>query len=98
MIVVNCIIIARAEAFAAKKPVLESIIDALGMGVGYTLVLFVIATIREILGNGSFLGIKLFSNFDPVLIMMLPPGAFITIGLMMALVRRVKKAGREVGR
>jgi len=91
LIVVNCIIIARAEAFAAKKPVLESIIDALGMGFGYTLVLFVIATIREISGNGTFFGVKLFTGFNPVLVMMLPPGAFITIGLLMALVRSIKK-------
>lgn len=91
LIVVNCIIIARAEAFAAKKPVLDSIIDALGMGFGYTLILFIIAMIREISGNGTFYGIKLFSNFSPVLIMMLPPGAFITIGLIMALLRATKK-------
>lgn len=91
LIVVNCIIIARAEAFAAKKPVLDSIIDALGMGFGYTLVLFIIATIREISGNGTFFGVKLFTGFNPVLIMMLPPGAFITIGLMMALLRKIRK-------
>ncbi|MDO8733908.1 MAG: electron transport complex subunit E [Elusimicrobiota bacterium] len=91
LIVVNCIIIARAEAFAAKKPVLDSIMDALGMGFGYTLVLFVIATIREISGNGTFFGVKLFTGFNPVLIMMLPPGAFITIGLMMALLRKIRK-------
>lgn len=91
LIVVNCIIIARAEAFAAKNTVLNSIIDALGMGFGYTLVLFVIATIREILGNGTFFGVKLFTEFNPVLIMMLPPGAFITIGLLMAVLRSIKK-------
>ncbi|MFH0947904.1 MAG: electron transport complex subunit E [Elusimicrobiota bacterium] len=91
LIVVNCIITARVEAFAAKKPVLDSIIDALGMGFGYTLILFIIATIREISGNGTFYGVKLFSNFNPILIMMLPPGAFITIGLMMALLRATKK-------
>lgn len=91
LIVVNCIIIARAETFAAKKPVLNSVIDALGMGFGYTLVLFVIATIREISGNGTFFGVKLFTDFNPVLVMMLPPGAFITIGLMMALLRSIRK-------
>lgn len=91
LIVVNCIIIARAEAFAAKNTVLNSIIDALGMGFGYTLVLFVIATIREISGNGTFFGVKLFTEFNPVLVMMLPPGAFITIGLLMAVLRSVKK-------
>lgn len=91
LIVVNCIIIARAEAFAAKNTVLNSIIDALGMGFGYTLVLFVIATIREISGNGTFFGVKLFTEFNPVLVMMLPPGAFITIGLLMAVLRSIKK-------
>ncbi len=91
LIVVNCIIIARAEAFAAKNTVLNSIIDALGMGFGYTLVLFIIATIREIIGNGTFFGVQLFTGFNPVLIMMLPPGAFITIGLLMALLRAIKK-------
>jgi len=90
LIVVNCIIIARAEVFASKNALLVSVIDALGMGIGYTLVLIIIATIREVSGNGSFLGIKLF-NFEPVLIMVLPPGAFITIGLLMALVRSIKK-------
>ncbi|PIU83192.1 MAG: electron transport complex subunit RsxE [Elusimicrobia bacterium CG06_land_8_20_14_3_00_38_11] len=91
LIVVNCIIIARAEAFAAKNPVLDSAMDALGIGFGYALVLFVIATIREILGNGTFFGVQLFTGFNPVLIMMLPPGAFITIGLLMAILRSVKK-------
>lgn len=91
LIVVNCIIIARAEAFASRKPVLDSIIDALGMGFGYTLVLFIIAAIREISGNGTFYGAKLFTNFSPVLVMMLPPGAFILMGLFMALLRSIKK-------
>ncbi len=91
LIVVNCIIIARAEAFAAKNTVLNSIIDALGMGFGYTLVLFIIATIREIIGNGTFFGVQLFTGFNPVLIMMLPPGAFITIGLLMAVLRAIRK-------
>lgn len=90
LIVVNCIIIARAEAFASKNALLSAVIDALGMGIGYTMVLFVIATIREVSGNSSFLGIRLF-NFEPVLIMVLPPGAFITIGLLMAVVRGIKK-------
>ncbi len=90
LIVVNCIIIARAEAFASKNTLLAAVIDALGMGIGYTLVLFVIATIREASGNGSFLGMRLFT-FEPVLIMVLPPGAFITIGLLMAVVRSIKK-------
>lgn len=87
LIVVNCIIIARAEAFASRNPVGLAIVDALGMGLGYTLAMFVLAAIREILGNGTFWGIKLFANFNPVLLMVLPAGAFITIGLMMAVLR-----------
>ncbi len=90
LIVVNCIVIARAESFASRNPVFISAIDALGMGAGYTAVLFVISAIREISGNGSFLGMKLFS-FSPLMIMMLPPGAFITIGLMMAVLRAVRQ-------
>jgi len=91
LIVVNCIIIARAEAFAVKNTVFMSVIGALGMGLGYTIVLMFIASIREITGNGTFWGMKLFDDFSPVLIMMLPPGAFITIGLLMGIMRRVKK-------
>jgi len=90
LIVVNCIVIARSEAYAMKNTVMMSVIDALGMGAGYTLVLFVVSIIREISGNCSFLGIKLF-GFSPVLIMILPPGAFITIGLLMAVLRSVRK-------
>jgi len=91
LIVVNCIIIARAEMFASKKPVFDSVIDALGMGLGFTLAIFILAAIREIVGNGTFFGMKLFTEFNPVLIMMLPPGAFITIGLMIAILRSIKK-------
>ncbi|TCL73171.1 electron transport complex protein RnfE [Hydrogenispora ethanolica] len=87
LIVVNCIIIGRAEAFASKNGIFSSMVDALGMGCGYTLVLTLIATIREVLSNGTFFGIPLFGHFEPILIMLLPPGAFITIGLLMALVR-----------
>lgn len=91
LIVVNCIIIARAEAFASKNKLGASILDALGMGTGYTLVLFVLASIREVLGNGTFWGMKVTPEMDPILVMMLPPGAFITLGLMMAGLRSVRK-------
>jgi electron transport complex protein RnfE len=91
LIVVNCIIIARAEAFAAKNELIPSIIDALGMGFGYTLVLFILAAVREITSNWSFWGLTLTSSVDPVLVMMLPPGAFITIGLMMAGLRVLQR-------
>jgi electron transport complex protein RnfE len=85
LIVVNCIILGRAEAFASKNQVLASLIDGIGMGLGFTLALVVLSAIREILGNGTFLGIKLFGeSFEPAVLMILPPGAFITLGFMVA--------------
>ncbi|MBN1781730.1 electron transport complex subunit E [bacterium] len=86
LIVVNCIILGRAEAFAGKNGVFRSILDALGMGIGFTLALTIIATFREILGNGTWMGVPLFGpSFEPVLLMILSPGAFITIGLLIGL-------------
>lgn len=86
LIVVNCIILGRAEAFACKNGVWYSILDAIGMGIGFTLALTLIAIIREILGNGTFNGIPLFGlNFEPMLLMILAPGGFITMGLLLAL-------------
>jgi Na+-translocating ferredoxin:NAD+ oxidoreductase subunit E len=85
LIVVNCIILARAEMFASKNSVHFSIIDAAGMGLGFTLALFVIGTIREILGNGTFFGMDLTGGLiDPAVIMILPPGGFIVFGMLMA--------------
>ncbi len=84
LIVVNCIILGRAEAFASRNNTFRSIIDALGMGVGFTFALLLIATFREILGNGTWLGITVTPlSFEPVLLMMLAPGAFITMGLLL---------------
>jgi len=90
LIVVNCIILGRAEAFASKNNILYSVIDGLGMGLGFTLAMVIIATFREILGNGTWLGIPLLgSTFKPVLLMILPPGAFITIGLLIGMLNWV---------
>ncbi len=84
LIVVNCIILGRAEAFASKNNIGKSILDGIGMGVGFTLALVLLGTIRELLGNGSLLGIPVMSSsFEPVLIFILPPGAFLTIGFVM---------------
>ncbi len=84
LIVVNCIVLGRAEAFASKNGVFASIIDALGMGIGFILAISVLATVREILGNGTFFGIKLFGdNFKPIIVAVLPPGAFLTLGMML---------------
>jgi len=92
LIVVNCIILGRAEAFASKNTPLMSVIDGLGMGAGFTLALVIISTIREILGNGTWLGISLTpASFEPVLLMMLAPGAFITMGLVLALLNWIDK-------
>jgi len=84
LIVVNCIIMARAEAFASRNGVFVSLIDGLGMGVGFTISLTILGSIREILSNGTIFGINLFgSAYQPVLMMLLPPGAFIVLGLLM---------------
>ena len=83
LIVVNCIILGRAEAFASKNPVHHAVMDGLGMGVGFTLSLFLLGSVREILGNGSWLGIHLW-NFK-MFMFVLPPGAFITLGLLAGL-------------
>jgi len=84
LIVVNCIILGRAEAFASRNKVIFSIIDGIGMGIGFTLSLILISTVREILGNGSFYGMSILpSSYKPVLLMILPPGAFLTLGYLL---------------
>ena len=90
LIVVNCLILGRAEAFASKNGFVISIIDGLGMGAGFTLALFVLGAVREIFGSGTLLGITLFgADFQPFLLMILPPGAFITLGLLLAGMNRI---------
>ena len=84
LIVVNCIILGRAEAFAAKHNVIDSLADAIGIGIGYTLSLTFLGSIREILGKGTFFGIELFGDsFEPFTIMVQAPGAFICLGLIL---------------
>lgn len=86
LIVVNCIILARAEAFASREPILRSTSDALGMGAGFTLALVLISGIREIIGNGTFLGYPVLGpHYDPAIVMILAPGAFLTLGLLIGL-------------
>ncbi len=81
LIVVNCIILARQEAFAARNPVGRAVLDAVGYGVGFTIAMLVMGSIREILGAGSFLGYRLFgAGFEPWVIFSLPPGGFLTLG------------------
>ena len=86
LIVVNCIILGRAEAFASRSTVFMSIADAFGMGAGFTLALTLISGIRELLGGGTLLGIHVLpAAYSPAVIMILPPGAFLTIGLLLGL-------------
>ncbi|MBS3741636.1 MAG: electron transport complex subunit E [Candidatus Cloacimonetes bacterium] len=92
LIVVNCLILCRAEAFASKNGVGLSILDALGMGLGFTLALISIATFREILGSGTFLNMRILpQSYKPMIMAILPPGAFFTIGLLMGLINLLKK-------
>jgi len=92
LIVVNCIILARAEAFASKNGPLASAVDGLGMGLGFTLALFCMATVREILGSGTWCGITLTANlFDPIAIMKLTPGGFLVYGVLIAIMNKFAK-------
>ncbi|MFA5839894.1 MAG: electron transport complex subunit RsxE [Candidatus Margulisiibacteriota bacterium] len=84
LIVVNCIILGRAEAFAYKNPVLNSVLDGVGMSLGFTLALVSIGMIREFLGMGAVFGHQLINPAATALLMILPPGAFLTIGFLMA--------------
>jgi len=94
LIVVNCIILGRAEAFASRNPILLSLADGLGMGLGFTLALTILGSVREILGNGTIFGIPIFSSgFEPAIIMLLPPGAFLALGLLLGLMNKLTKAG-----
>lgn len=96
LIVVNCIILGRAEAFAQKNPVIPSIMDALGIGLGFTMSLATMGTIRELLGFGSILNFKLLGDwFEPWIVMILPAGAFMVFGGLIALVNYI--SSRKTG-
>ena len=103
LIVVNCIILARAESFASQNSVGKSILDGIGMGIGFTLSLLLISCIRELLGNGTLFGMAIFSEgFQPALMLALAPGGFLVLGLVMGLVnlignRRGKKEENRDG-
>lgn len=91
LIVVNCIILGRAEAFAQKNKILPSVLDGLGMGIGFTLAITLIASIRELLGSGSIFNIPVVSeNISTILLFILPPGAFLTFGYLIAVMNRLK--------
>ena len=96
LIVVNCIILARAEAFASKNKVLPSALDGLSMGLGFTVSLTVVATIREIIGAGTFFGYPVLgSHYNPAVLFILPPGAFLTLGFVIAAVQKVRNTKED---
>jgi len=92
LIIVNCIILGRCEAFASKSSITSSLRDALGMGIGFSWGLFILGSIREILGAGSILGIKIMpANYNPLIIMILPAGAFLVLGLLVAVMNKIEE-------
>lgn len=99
LIVVNCLILGRAEAYASKNSVGKSIISAAGMGLGFTLALVMLGGVRELLGAGQLLGFQVFSpNFEPWIVMILPPGGFIVLGSWLLLINYLeqRKTGKLV--
>ncbi len=87
LIVCNCMILGRQEAFASRRPVGRSALDAVGTGTGFLIAILLMGTVRELLGSGSVLGVELFGpNFEPWIIMILPPGGFLTIGVILLVI------------
>lgn len=98
LIVVNCIILARAESFAAKNSPLPSALDGIAMGLGFTVALTVIGAIRELLGNGTLLGFSVFgAAYNPALIFILPPGAFLVLGILVAVINMARDKQKAKG-
>jgi len=90
LIVVNCIVMGRAEAFSCKNTVMASLMDGVGMGIGFTLIITVIGAIREVIGNGTLFSLQVMpAQYQPVIILILPPGAFLVIGFLIALHRKI---------
>lgn len=89
LIVVNCIILGRAEMFASKNNVLASAIDGIGMGIGFTLALFLIGATREILGSGTFFGMKIGDWYEPMIFFITPAGGFLVFGVLIAIVNMI---------
>ncbi len=99
LIVVNCIILARAEAFASKNPVLPSAVDGLAMGLGFTFALVILGSVREILGNGTWLGLRVLPESYPnMVIFLLPAGAFLTLGCVIAAVQKIRNTVEDRAR
>ncbi len=101
LIVVNCIILARAEAFASKNGVVASAVDGLGMGLGFTLAMLLMGAIREVFGSGTIFGLQVFgAAFEPMLLFVLAPGGFIVFGLLLGIINAVsdKLAARKAAK
>jgi len=92
LIVVNCIVLGRAEAFASKNTVWSSIVDGLGMGLGFTFALTLLGAVREFLGSGKIFGLTIYPEHYGSLLFVLAPGAFIALGYLIALINKIKKA------
>lgn len=92
LIVVNCVILGRAEAFACKNSPVASIFDGIGIGLGFTVGLTLLGIVREFFGNGSIFDIKLLPEVTNMLLFVLPPGAFLSLGFLIAIINKVKKA------
>ena len=90
LIVVNCLVLGRAEAFASKNTLWTSLVDGAGMGLGFTMALTVLGAVRELLGSGAFFGMKLISG-DAMLLFILPPGAFLALGYLLVLANMIKE-------
>ena len=96
LIVVNCIILGRAEAFASKNPVVDSAVDGLGMGVGFTLALVLMGCVRELIGNGTIFGTAVFgAAYEPMLIAVLPAGGFLVFGLLLGIINAIGNKRKE---
>jgi len=90
LIVVNCIVMGRAEAFSSKNTLMASLMDGIGMGIGFTVIITVIGTVREVIGNGTLFAHQVMpAQYQPFLILILPPGAFLVIAFLMALHRKI---------
>lgn len=92
LIVVNCVILGRAEAFACKHGAFDSMMDGVGMGLGFTVALTLLGIVRELLGAGSVFDVRLLPETTDMLLFILPPGAFITLGYLIAIINRLRKA------
>jgi electron transport complex protein RnfE len=99
LIVVNCIILARQEAFASRRPVGRAMLDALGTGAGFTIAMLMMGTIREVLGNGTLLGYQVFgAAFEPWVVFALPPGGFLTLGFILLFLSWIQRRRAEQAR